>query len=59
MIQPRHCVFQAAMECAIDYAQKREAFGQPIAKQQMIQVGKLQDVISKWCLAFLYSKKKG
>ena len=26
------------MECAIDYAGKREAFGSPIAKLQAIQV---------------------
>ena len=35
------CVFQAAMECALDYAGKREAFGGPIAKLQAIQVSNL------------------
>ncbi|KAI0210208.1 Short-chain specific acyl-CoA dehydrogenase, mitochondrial [Lamellibrachia satsuma] len=34
---------QAAMECALDYAGKREAFGAPIAKLQAIQM-KLADM---------------
>ncbi|KAK2189735.1 hypothetical protein NP493_98g02002 [Ridgeia piscesae] len=34
---------QAAMECALDYAGKREAFGAPIAKLQAIQI-KLADM---------------
>ena len=32
------CSFKAAMECAMEYAQKREAFGRPISKFQTIQV---------------------
>ena len=31
-------LFQAALDCAIDYAQNRSAFGQPIANLQTIQV---------------------
>ena len=31
-------LFQAAFDCAIDYAQNRSAFGQPIASLQTIQV---------------------
>jgi len=31
-------ILQASLECAIDYAQKREAFNQPIAKMQTVQV---------------------
>ena len=31
-------LFQAAFDCAIDYAQNRSAFGQPIANLQTIQV---------------------
>ena len=31
---------QASLECAIEYAQKREAFGRSIAKFQSIQVSK-------------------
>ena len=31
-------LFQAALDCAIDYAQKRFAFDQPIATFQAIQV---------------------
>ena len=30
---------QAALDCAVDYAKKRIAFGQQIAKLQAIQVG--------------------
>jgi butyryl-CoA dehydrogenase len=29
---------QAALDCAVDYASKRKAFGQPITKLQSIQV---------------------
>ena len=29
---------QAALDCAVDYAKKRIAFGQPIAKLQSIQM---------------------
>ena len=29
---------QASLECAIDYAVKRQSFGMPIAKMQTIQV---------------------
>ena len=36
--QSYNFMFQAALECAIDYAQKRFAFGQPIASFQGIQV---------------------
>ncbi|CAH3151279.1 unnamed protein product [Pocillopora meandrina] len=36
-------IAQAALECAIDYAQKRSAFGQPIASLQGIQM-KLADM---------------
>ena len=32
---------QAALDCAVDYAAKREAFGSPIAKLQAIQVWNL------------------
>lgn len=31
-------IAQAALDCAADYAQKRVAFGAPIAKLQAIQV---------------------
>ena len=31
-------LFQAAFDCAIDYAQNRSAFGKPIATLQTIQV---------------------
>ncbi|XP_033747792.1 short-chain specific acyl-CoA dehydrogenase, mitochondrial-like [Pecten maximus] len=36
-------IAQAAFECAIDYAQKREAFGLPISRMQTIQ-SKLSDM---------------
>lgn len=36
-------IAQASLECAIDYAQKRQAFNQPIAKMQTIQ-SKLADM---------------
>ncbi|XP_071945357.1 short-chain specific acyl-CoA dehydrogenase, mitochondrial-like isoform X2 [Antedon mediterranea] len=36
-------IAQAALDCAIDYAAKREAFGAPISKMQMIQ-SKLADM---------------
>ncbi|KAJ8312572.1 hypothetical protein KUTeg_009945 [Tegillarca granosa] len=36
-------IAQAAFECAIEYAQKREAFGSPISKMQTIQT-KLADM---------------
>ncbi|KAL4224180.1 hypothetical protein ACF0H5_017633 [Mactra antiquata] len=36
-------IAQAALECAIDYAQKRQAFGMPISKTQIIQT-KLSDM---------------
>ena len=35
--------FQAALDCAIDYSTKREAFGKPISSMQTIQ-SKLADM---------------
>lgn len=32
-------IAQAALDCAVEYASKREAFGAPITKLQAIQVG--------------------
>lgn len=34
-----YCSIQAALDVSVDYAEKRLAFGIPIAKQQAIQVG--------------------
>lgn len=58
-------IAQAAMECAIDYAQKRMAFGQPIAKLQAVQT-KLSDMevqiesarLLTWKAAMLKDSKK-
>ena len=36
-------IAQASIDCAIDYATKREAFGSPIAKLQSVQ-NKLADM---------------
>ncbi|XP_052798043.1 short-chain specific acyl-CoA dehydrogenase, mitochondrial-like [Mya arenaria] len=58
-------IAQAAFECAIDYAQKRKAFGEPISKMQMIQT-KLADMevqiessrLLTWKAAMLKDTKK-
>ncbi|KAH3870784.1 hypothetical protein DPMN_033974 [Dreissena polymorpha] len=58
-------IAQAAFECAIEYAQKREAFGNPISKLQMIQ-SKLADMevqiesarLLTWKAAMLKDAKK-
>ncbi|XP_058454436.1 short-chain specific acyl-CoA dehydrogenase, mitochondrial-like [Malaya genurostris] len=58
-------IAQAALECAVDYAGKRHAFGQPISKFQAIQL-KIADMSVKlesarlltWRAAWLKDNKK-
>lgn len=43
-------IAQAALDCAVDYASKRKAFGQPITKLQSIQVSPLDGEIYTSCI---------
>lgn len=48
---------QAALDCAVDYASKRKAFGQSITKLQSIQVRLIliDTLNSNYCILFSYN----